>query len=129
MVGVLKEGWWQVIHITDSHHDTCFRLVHTIHRNHSQIKLKTKRNMQIKKKNRKSKQKLCQRKIGDKTLLKASKLTPDSCKSNLEHSFGQISVILLRDLCLIGGPVKYRGVVVDIIDVNHHCCVVFVQIV
>ena len=69
------------------------------------------------------------RKIVDKTLLKASKLTRDLCKSNLEHSFGQISVILLRDLCLIGGPVKYRGVVVDIIDVNHHCCVVFVQIV
>lgn len=65
----------------------------------------------------------------DKTPLKASKLTPDLCKSNLEHSFGQISVILLCDLCLIGGSVKDRGVVVDIIDVNHHCCVVFIQIV
>ena len=65
----------------------------------------------------------------DKTPLKASKLTPDLCKSNLEHSFGQISVILLCDLCFIGGSVKDRGVVVDIIDVNHHCCVVFIQIV
>ena len=69
------------------------------------------------------------RKRADKTLLKAFKLTPDLCKSNLEHSFGQISVILLCDLCLIGGPVKYRGVVVDIIDVNHDCCVVFIQVV
>ena len=70
-----------------------------------------------------------ERKMVDKTPLKASKLTQDLCKSNLEHSFGQISVILLCDLCLIGGSVKDRGVVVDIIDVNHHCCVVFIQIV
>ena len=86
--------------------------------------------MQTKKlKQKKNCQNKIVRKIVDKTLLKASKLTPNLCKSNLEHSFGQISVILLCDLCLIGGPVKYRGVVVDIIDVNHHSCVVFIQIV
>ena len=70
-----------------------------------------------------------ERKMVDETPIKASKLTPDLCKSNLEHPFGQISVILLCDLCLIGWPVKNRGVVVDIIDMDHHCGVVFIQIV
>ena len=57
IVGVLQEARWEIIDITDTNHNTCLRLVHAIHRNHSQIKLKTKQNMQIKKTNRKSKQK------------------------------------------------------------------------
>ena len=48
---------------------------------------------------------------------------------NLEDSFGQISVVLLCDLGLVGGPVKHGRIVVDVIDVNNDRRIVFVQIV
>ena len=91
--------------------------------------------MQIKRdKNKTGKQKQIEgqkrgRKRADKTLLKAFKLTPDLCAINLEHPFGQISIIFLRDLRLIGRPVENRGVVVHIIDMNHDGGVVFIEIV
>ena len=90
--------------------------------------------MQIKRQKQNSKPKQLEgqkrgRKRADKTLLKAFKLTPDLCAINLEHPFGQISIIFLRDLRLIGRPVENRGVVVHIIDVNHDGGVVFIEIV
>ena len=48
---------------------------------------------------------------------------------NLEDSFGQISVVLLCDLGLVGGPVKHGRIVVDVIDVTNDRRIVFVQIV
>ena len=68
IVGVLQEGRWEIIHITNTHHNTCLRLVHTIHRNHGQIKLKTRQNMQIKSANRrrKSKKSVRDKKKGEK---------------------------------------------------------------
>ncbi|GFU44427.1 hypothetical protein NPIL_127151 [Nephila pilipes] len=48
---------------------------------------------------------------------------------DLQHSLGQVPVVLLRDLRLIGGSVEHRGVVVDILDVDHHRRMVLVQVV
>jgi hypothetical protein len=48
---------------------------------------------------------------------------------NLEYAFGQIPVVFLSDLGLVGGPVKHRRIVVDVVDVNNDRRIVFVQIV
>ena len=48
---------------------------------------------------------------------------------DLEHSFGQQSVVLFHDLRFVGWPVKGGRIVVDILDVNGHHRVVLVEIV
>ena len=48
---------------------------------------------------------------------------------NLQDSFGEISVVLLGNLGLVGGPVENRGVVIHVVDVDDDLGVVLVQIV
>ena len=48
---------------------------------------------------------------------------------NLQDSFGQISVVLLSNLSLVGGAVEDRGVVIHVVDVDDDLGVVLVQIV
>ena len=48
---------------------------------------------------------------------------------NLQDPLGQISVVLLRDLGLVGGPVKDRRVVIDVVDVDDDGGVVLVEVV
>lgn len=48
---------------------------------------------------------------------------------HLQHAFGQIPVVLLRDLGAVGRSFKHWRVVVDVLDVDHHGRVVFLQVV
>ena len=48
---------------------------------------------------------------------------------NLQDPLGQISVVLLRDLGLVGGPVKDLRVVIDVVDVDDDGGVVLVEVV
>lgn len=48
---------------------------------------------------------------------------------NLQDSFGEISVVLLGYLGLVGGPIENRGVVIHVVDVDNDLGVVLVQIV
>ena len=51
------------------------------------------------------------------------------CVHHLENTFRQIAIVLLRDLCLVGGTIKDGRIVVHVIDVNNDRRVVLVEIV
>lgn len=56
----------------------------------------------------------------------------ESCvqrRSDLQHTLGQVAVILLGDLRAVGGTLKHGWVVVHILHMDHHCGVVLLQVV
>lgn len=48
---------------------------------------------------------------------------------NLKDSLGKNSIIFFDDLSLIRRPIEGWRIIVDILDMNNHCRVVFIQVV
>lgn len=48
---------------------------------------------------------------------------------DLKYLLRKVPVILLSDLGLICGTIKDGSIVIDVLDLDEHCCVVLVEVI
>lgn len=48
---------------------------------------------------------------------------------DLKYLLRKVPVILLGDLGLISWTIKDGGIVIDVLDLDEHCCVVLVEVI